>query len=120
MDVNTGETVYSSAGISTLPIVCEGDRFYRLELPSNPISKWFDNPYFEEKSITISEKGRLLLYTDGIEKLSADEKKEKQFLKEFCKKDFTGKNFLENIKRIFKNDKTDDLTMVILDRNINK
>lgn len=116
MDVRTGETVYSGAGISVLPLVWDEGELKKLELPSNPISKWFDNPFFEERTINISKEGRLLLYTDGIEKLSANKKKHQLFLDEFSKEKFDGREFLENIKSKFENDKTDDLTMVVLDR----
>lgn len=117
IDIKKEEMSYCSAGLSVAPIFFDGNVAGELFCPSNPISKWFEKPVFENASVKFTKNSRIMLYTDGFADHKSQEKMTEDMIAEFSKKDFDAKSFISGLKDGIK-EQSDDLTVLIVDKTL--
>jgi sigma-B regulation protein RsbU (phosphoserine phosphatase) len=66
LDTKTGEIEYSNAGHIIAPLLYDGSELTALEVSGFPICRWIPTVNYKKKKVFISDKGRILLYTDGL------------------------------------------------------
>ncbi len=114
LDLKTGEITYSNAGFSTLPILYDGNEISELVLSAAPISNWFLDDEFEEKTVTLKEGERLLIFSDGIK--DTDTKGHARLRELFANEHFTGEEFIARVKHEVHIKPEDDLTLLVCER----
>ncbi len=113
LNTKTYKLTYANAGLSVPPILYDGGKIREIYFPQKPVSKWFSDFTFEEKSFTLNKKSRLLIYSDGLQLYINDDNK---ILEYFSTEDFSGKKLMEIIKQNMNTKPKDDLTILVCER----
>lgn len=116
---STYEFKYSNAGHNCLPIVYNANDLNLLELKGYPILSLFEEVYYEERSIILKKKDKILLYTDGITEVRNKDGKELGIdgLVELLNKNrnITLSEIEDNIIQFSWGEQEDDIAIVLLD-----
>lgn len=104
INIKSKTLTYCNAGHNCPPILINNNNIKTLELNGPIISTLFDNPEYEQKTITITSGLKLLFYTDGIIE-SRNEFKEEFGIVNLINalKNSYDKSILKNIKREVEN-----------------
>lgn len=65
-NINTNVLTYSNAGHNCIPIKYNSNGVEMLKIKGFPISLIFNEIYYEENEVKLSDKDKVLFYTDGI------------------------------------------------------
>jgi sigma-B regulation protein RsbU (phosphoserine phosphatase) len=66
LNLKSGELKYANAGHIISPIMYDGKKITPLEARGFPICRWISEPDYVQMKKTIPNRGRVLLYTDGL------------------------------------------------------
>ena len=116
MDVQSGEFSYANAALSVPPLIFDAGNLTELFMPSQPVSRWFGKPVFVSARAHLPAGGRLLLYTDGLIGANGPEDASQMIGNLFSKPEFDGDTFLREVRSGAKDGLTDDLTLLICER----
>jgi sigma-B regulation protein RsbU (phosphoserine phosphatase) len=96
MDTATGRFEYSNADLSVVPVVYDGG-MRELYMSAPPLSRWFENPGFQDADGVLGEGCRLLIYSDGLNGIHNDEKVKNRLYELFASDDFECEKFVGNV-----------------------
>ncbi len=113
VDIEKGTYLYSNAGLSVVPILFDGEKIEEFYMSAPPICRWFDKPDFRDASGTLKDGSRILIYSDGIRDVQADERVKGRLYDFFTQKDFSCDEFVAQVRRELHTKPEDDLTMLI-------
>lgn len=116
LDINTGEFVFSNAGHSVAPIIFNGKETSEIFSPGTPISSWFENPDFFVENGKLEKGGKILLFTDGLDKIHLDNKTVIGLRRLLFNKKVLGDRLLDKIINKYANKKEDDITLLLAER----
>lgn len=119
LDVESGDVRYANAALSVPPLLFDGERPAELHMPSQPICRWFENPFFMSRAAHLPAGGRLLLYTDGLAGADSQENMQQTISGLFSKAEFNADGFLRDVRSGVK-EQADDLTLLICERKEQK
>jgi len=121
IDKDEGLFRYAFAGHNVPILLKNKEGIHEIELPSAPISNWFDDPVYEEKSLPFEKGDMLVLLTDGVTECKnarreefGIERTENVLRQSYNAQDFVGK--LRAALSVFCGGKyTDDVTVIAFD-----
>ncbi len=115
LDKVTGDFHYSNAGLSVVPVLFDGE-VHELYMSASPISRWFDNPVFEDAKGHMKAGARILIYSDGIYNIHSDETAKNRLYEMFCAEEFACDTFVSDVRRELHTRPEDDLTILVCHR----
>ncbi|MEX1308683.1 MAG: PP2C family protein-serine/threonine phosphatase [Eubacteriales bacterium] len=116
LDLKTGEVSYTNAGHSVAPLLYDGETAKELISPGLPISNWANQPEFIIKKEKLSPGGRILLYTDGLDKIHESASTLEGLKQQLKLKTINGTELLNRIIYKYAINRTDDITLLMVER----
>lgn len=116
LDIDSGDLLYTNAGLSVVPIISHGGRVRELVMESPPISRWFAGRNYDQREEHLEPGDRMLLFSDGIRELQEEEETLARFYDVFSAEPFSWRDFFYAVRRDFITRRQDDLTMLVLIR----
>ena len=121
IDKTEGQFNYAFAGHNVPVLLKNKEGIHEIEMPSSPISNWFDAPVYEEKSLPYEKGDVLVLLTDGVTECKnarreefGIERAESVLMQSYNAQDFIGK--LRAALSVFCGGNfTDDITVIAFD-----
>lgn len=113
----TGEYTCANAGHSVPPYIAGCGEVRELFLPGTPVCRWTGAHNRKELKGTLRKGERLLLYTDGLDGIHAGTSSDEGLKMLLIDGSIRGRELLNEIKRKYIQVKTDDVTMVLCERD---
>ena len=112
---DTGEVACMNAGHSVAPLIKTRQDVREIYLPGSPICRWTQQPGGRQAHMTLHCGDRMLLFTDGVVDLAADNPF--SYIKnEFAREPFCAQDFIQKMKKARRQTPSDDLLMLICER----
>ena len=116
LDLKTGEFSYTNAGHSVAPLLYDGEKTEELISPGLPICSWANQPEFKVEKRTLNPGGRILLYTDGLDKIHENTLTLEGLKQQLKMKTVSGTELLNRIIYKYAINRSDDITLLMVER----
>lgn len=116
LDLKTGRFTYTNAGHSVAPLLYDGETAEEIVSPGLPISNWVSRPEFDVKEGKLAPGGRILLYTDGLDKIHENGMTLEGVKQQLKLKTVSGTELLNRIIYKYAINRTDDITLLMVER----
>ncbi len=116
LDLATGEFTYTNAGHSVAPLLYDGETVEEIISPGLPISNWSAQPEFAVRTGMLNPGGRILLYTDGLDKIHEDALTLDGLKQQLKLKTVAGTQLLNRIIYKYAINRADDITLLMVER----
>lgn len=115
----TKEFIYANAGHNAIPILFNQDEYQLLDAKGLPITGVFENASYQNHTIQLKTKDKLLLYTDGLTESKNFEKEELglEKLLDIIQADcgYVLSDIIETIKQYIWGSINDDIAMLLME-----
>ncbi len=116
LDLATGVFAYTNAGHSVAPLLYDGETVDEILSPGLPISNWATQPEFVVETGTLNPGGRILLYTDGLDKIHEDVLTLEGLKQQLKLRTVAGTQLLNRIIYKYAINRADDITLLMVER----
>jgi len=116
LNPETGEYSCANAGHSVPPYIAGGGEVRDLFLPGTPVCRWTGSHNRKELKGVLNKGERLLLYTDGLDGIHSGDSCGDRLKRLLLDGSLRGRELLDEIKKEFIKTKSDDVTMVLCER----
>ena len=116
LNLKTGEFSYTNAGHSVTPLLYDGEAVEEIISPGLPICNWTNQPEFKVRNGMLKAGGRILLYTDGLDKIHESLMTLEGLKQQLKLKTVSGTELLNRIVYKYAINRTDDITLLMVER----
>ena len=98
------------------PLLYDGEEVEEIISAGLPISNWTNKPEFLVKKATLKPGGRILLYTDGLDKIHENAMTLEGLKQQLKLKTVVGTQLLNRIIYKYAINRADDITLLMVER----